>query len=258
MAHLALPSQHEPFGQGVGEPAELQRAQGPHQVDTNRVQRTAARRCGCRGHGLVSSSGFAASTPPRMRVSWVGPVRAYSAGSRVNRPGREPGAPAAAGSTGCSRSIAFSSIEAIFDTDTTSRSRDRVQAVSTVRVRSVGPGRGAGRRCASGSRAAGHRAAARHRSRCSPPAPPAAIRSRSRNSWRPPRPNQPAASPRQKLTGNTKPDPQGGAKSEQHSGAKWGCHSHLHHAHVCQTTGDSIRLTQALAGHGVAPLGGPR
>jgi len=32
----------------------------------------------------------------------------------------------------------------------------------------------------------------------------------------------------------------------------------LHHAHVCQTTGDSIRLTQALAGHGVAPLGGPR
>jgi DNA replication protein DnaC len=32
----------------------------------------------------------------------------------------------------------------------------------------------------------------------------------------------------------------------------------LHHAHVCQTTGDSIRLTQALAGHGVAPLGGHR
>ena len=28
----------------------------------------------------------------------------------------------------------------------------------------------------------------------------------------------------------------------------------LHHAHVCQTTGDSVRLTQALAGHGVSPL----
>ena len=28
----------------------------------------------------------------------------------------------------------------------------------------------------------------------------------------------------------------------------------LHHAHVCQTTGDSIRLTQALAGKGVRPL----
>jgi DNA replication protein DnaC len=28
----------------------------------------------------------------------------------------------------------------------------------------------------------------------------------------------------------------------------------LHHAHVCQTTGDSIRLTQALAGKGVSPL----
>ena len=28
----------------------------------------------------------------------------------------------------------------------------------------------------------------------------------------------------------------------------------LHHAHVCQTTGDSIRLTQALAGKGVMPL----
>ncbi len=28
----------------------------------------------------------------------------------------------------------------------------------------------------------------------------------------------------------------------------------LHHAHICQTTGDSIRLSQALAGHGVSPL----
>jgi len=29
----------------------------------------------------------------------------------------------------------------------------------------------------------------------------------------------------------------------------------LHHAHVCQTTGDSVRLSQALAGQGVVPLG---
>ncbi len=28
----------------------------------------------------------------------------------------------------------------------------------------------------------------------------------------------------------------------------------LHHAHLCQTSGDSIRLSQALAGKGVAPL----
>ena len=28
----------------------------------------------------------------------------------------------------------------------------------------------------------------------------------------------------------------------------------LHHAHICQTTGDSVRLSQALAGHGVSPL----
>ena len=28
----------------------------------------------------------------------------------------------------------------------------------------------------------------------------------------------------------------------------------LHHAHVCQTTGDSVRLSQALAGKGVKPL----
>ena len=28
----------------------------------------------------------------------------------------------------------------------------------------------------------------------------------------------------------------------------------LHHAHLCQTTGESIRLTQALAGKGVRPL----
>jgi DNA replication protein DnaC len=28
----------------------------------------------------------------------------------------------------------------------------------------------------------------------------------------------------------------------------------LHHAHVCQTSGESIRLTQALAGQGVTPM----
>jgi hypothetical protein len=28
----------------------------------------------------------------------------------------------------------------------------------------------------------------------------------------------------------------------------------MHHAHLCQTSGDSIRLTQALAGKGVIPL----
>jgi DNA replication protein DnaC len=28
----------------------------------------------------------------------------------------------------------------------------------------------------------------------------------------------------------------------------------MHHAHICQTSGDSIRLTQAIAGKGVTPL----
>src|SRR3954465_10289353 len=28
----------------------------------------------------------------------------------------------------------------------------------------------------------------------------------------------------------------------------------LHHAHVCQTSGESVRLSQALAGRGVSPL----
>jgi hypothetical protein len=28
----------------------------------------------------------------------------------------------------------------------------------------------------------------------------------------------------------------------------------MHHAHVCQTSGESIRLTQAIAGKGVTPL----
>jgi hypothetical protein len=28
----------------------------------------------------------------------------------------------------------------------------------------------------------------------------------------------------------------------------------LHHARICQTTGESVRLTQALAGQGVSPL----
>ncbi len=32
----------------------------------------------------------------------------------------------------------------------------------------------------------------------------------------------------------------------------------LHHAHLCQTTGDSVRLSQALAGAGVVALGGDR
>ena len=32
----------------------------------------------------------------------------------------------------------------------------------------------------------------------------------------------------------------------------------LHHAHICQTTGESVRLSQALAGAGVVPLGGTR
>jgi DNA replication protein DnaC len=27
----------------------------------------------------------------------------------------------------------------------------------------------------------------------------------------------------------------------------------LHHAHICQTSGESIRLTQALAGNGIQP-----
>ncbi|MGH3570057.1 MAG: ATP-binding protein [Pseudonocardia sp.] len=32
----------------------------------------------------------------------------------------------------------------------------------------------------------------------------------------------------------------------------------LHHAHICQTTGESVRLSQALAGDGVIPLSSPR
>ena len=28
----------------------------------------------------------------------------------------------------------------------------------------------------------------------------------------------------------------------------------LHHAHVCQTSGESVRMSQAVAGHGVTPL----
>jgi DNA replication protein DnaC len=28
----------------------------------------------------------------------------------------------------------------------------------------------------------------------------------------------------------------------------------MHHAHLCQTAGESVRLTQAVAGQGVIPL----
>lgn len=29
----------------------------------------------------------------------------------------------------------------------------------------------------------------------------------------------------------------------------------LHHAHICQTSGDSVRIAQALGGKGVSPFG---
>jgi DNA replication protein DnaC len=32
----------------------------------------------------------------------------------------------------------------------------------------------------------------------------------------------------------------------------------LHHAHLCQTSGESVRLSQALTGAGVVALAGPR
>ena len=32
----------------------------------------------------------------------------------------------------------------------------------------------------------------------------------------------------------------------------------LHHAHLCQTSGESVRLSQALSGVGVVALGGAR
>ena len=136
VAHLAGPGQGESLGQGVLEASELQGPQRLHQVGADRVHRPGRRSGrGARrgGHGVVSSSGLTDGlaglfATPGVRVSCArGPV-AYSAGSRANRP---VVAPAAAGSTGSSRSIAFSSIEAILATETTSRSRDREQAVST-------------------------------------------------------------------------------------------------------------------------------
>ena len=32
----------------------------------------------------------------------------------------------------------------------------------------------------------------------------------------------------------------------------------MHHAHLCQTSGESVRLSQALTGAGVVALAGPR
>ena len=168
MAHLLLPGQDQPFGQGLGHLAELELPSG----------------CGCRSAPIGSTGPL-----PRSAVGWSscgllccrcraagdeGELDAdgsglYSPGSRANRPpwgcGRRPAAP---GSAGWCCSVALASIAAIFDTDTTSRSSDRPQAASTGSgAVAADQARAAGRRCASGSRAAGRRAAARRRSRCS-------------------------------------------------------------------------------------------
>ena len=72
VAHLPLPSQRAPLGQGVTEPAELERLQRSHQVGPDRIERPGCRGCG--GHRVVSWSGLrGASAPPGMRVSWTLP-----------------------------------------------------------------------------------------------------------------------------------------------------------------------------------------
>src|SRR5262249_42454654 len=110
VGHLLLAGQGEPLWQGVEHLAELERPQGRAQVRAHRVADD-------RGHRPLS---FA----PVMRVSWV---PRYSAGSRANR-----AAAATAGRAGGGVfSVAFSSIEAILVTLTTSSSSARAQAVST-------------------------------------------------------------------------------------------------------------------------------
>ncbi len=107
MGHLLLPGQGEPLGQRVEHLPELERPQGGAQV---RADRIAQGRC----HEVAS--------PPGMRVSCTG---RYPAGSRANR---AVAAVAGRGGGGVF-SVALSSIEAIFVTLTTSRSRARWQAV---------------------------------------------------------------------------------------------------------------------------------
>lgn len=43
-------------------------------------------------------------------------------------------------------------------------------------------------------------------------------------------------------------------RTEQGGGAPGAVLRLMHHAHVCQTAGESIRLTQAIAGQEVIPL----
>ena len=153
VAQVLLAGQDEPFGQGVGHPAELQGAQGAGQVDADRVDRR-RRGSGHGGHrGSCSKRVSVAGPSSRTRVNvagrrgggpvtggwsptgragpghWRGLVGrvANSAGWRANRPpGMVP-----VGSRGRVSSVARSSMEAILVTDTTSRSRARVQAAST-------------------------------------------------------------------------------------------------------------------------------
>src|SRR5262249_19669123 len=110
VGHLRLAGQGEPVGQGVEHLPELERPQRLAQVRAHRIAD------GCR-HRVPSF-------PPGIRVSWVA---RYSAGSRANR-----AAAATAGRGGGGVfSVAFSSMEAILVTLTTSSSKARWQAVST-------------------------------------------------------------------------------------------------------------------------------
>src|SRR4029077_7328662 len=112
VGHLLLAGQGEPVREGVEHLAELERPQRGAQV---------------RADGIAHGGGHRVpASPPSMRVSWMCRDR-YSAGSRANR-----AAAATAGrGGGAAFSVAFSSIEAILVTLTTSRSSARAQAVST-------------------------------------------------------------------------------------------------------------------------------
>src|SRR5689334_12051548 len=113
VGHVLLAGQGEPVRQGVEHLAELERAQRGAQVRADGIAHDG-------GHRMLSS-------PPSIRVSWMCRVR-YSAGSRANR----AAAAATAGrGGGAVFSVAFSSIEAILVTLTTSNSSARAQAVST-------------------------------------------------------------------------------------------------------------------------------
>src|SRR5262249_25495414 len=126
VGQVLLSGQGQPFGQGVEQLAELERAQYLLEVRADRVGDDRCRGLAGGGHHRTPSAPAVAASPTTR--SRARPV-AYSPGSRAT--GARAAAAVGGGGGGAAFSVARSGIEAIFDPDTTSTSKALPQAVLT-------------------------------------------------------------------------------------------------------------------------------